>query len=80
MIAEDYLRDREQENKRFLGGEMLNIGEAYKAVDMARKEEREKALIAYQKMILRCQKCTKACSSQCGTDCLTNKFKELLNK
>lgn len=73
MTAEDYLRDREQENKRFFGSEGLNIGEAYQAVNMARKEEREKALTAYQNMILRCQKCTKACSFQCSTNCLTNK-------
>ena len=44
MTAEDYLRYKEQENKRFFGSESLNIGEAYKAVKMARKEEREKAI------------------------------------
>lgn len=42
MTAEDYLRYKEQENKRLFGSESLNIGEAYKAVKMARKEEREK--------------------------------------
>ena len=44
MTAEDYLRYKEQENKRFFGSESLNIGEAYKAVKMARIEEREKAI------------------------------------
>ena len=42
MTAEDYLRYEEQENKRILGLELLNIGDAYKALKMARKEEREK--------------------------------------
>ena len=41
MTAEDYLRYKEQENKRIFGSESLNIGEAYKALKMARKEERE---------------------------------------
>ena len=80
MTAEDYLRDREQENKRFFGTEMLNIGEAYKALKMARNEEREKALMAYQKMVSICQNCKDVCSHKCGTDCLVNKFKELLNE
>ena len=44
MTAEDYLRYKEKENKRLFGSESLNIGEAYKAVKMARKEEREKAI------------------------------------
>ena len=44
MTAEDYLRYEEQENKRILGLELLNIGDAYKALKMARKEEREKAI------------------------------------
>mgnify|MGYP003590546916 CR=1 FL=1 len=42
MTAEDYLRYKEQENKRLFGSESINIGEAYKEVKMARKEEREK--------------------------------------
>ena len=51
MTAEDYLRYKEQENKRFFGSESLNIGEAYKAVKMARKEEREKSIIAARTII-----------------------------
>ena len=51
MTAEDYLRYKEQENKRFFGSESLNIGEAYKAVKMARIEEREKYMIAARTII-----------------------------
>ena len=47
MTPGDYLRLKEQENKRFFGSEMLNIGEAYKAVKMARDEEREKRYMCF---------------------------------
>ena len=49
--AEDYLRSREQENKRLFGNESINIGEAYKAVEMARREEREKILLDIKKYL-----------------------------
>ena len=42
MIAEEYIKHRGQDNKRFFGTEMLNVGEAYEAIDIARREEREK--------------------------------------
>ena len=48
MKAEDYLRAKEQENKRFFGSEMLNIGEAYKALKMAREEMKNKAIMAHR--------------------------------
>jgi len=48
MTPEEYLRAKEQENKRFFGSEMLNIGEAYKALKMAREEMKNKAIMAHR--------------------------------
>ena len=61
MTPEDYLRYKEQENKRFFGSEWLNIGEAYKAVKMAREEMKEKAIMAHRE----CCDCYNGCGGTC---------------
>lgn len=80
MAPGDYLRLKEQESKRMFGSEGLNIGEAYKAVKMARDEERENAIFAFSEVWNKCEGCKDAMTAKCGKKCLENKFKELLNK
>lgn len=80
MTTGDYLRLKEQENKRMFGSEGLNIGEAYKAVKMAREEERENAICAFNEVWNKCEGCKDAMTAKCGKKCFENKFKELLNK
>ena len=53
---------------------------ALTAVGFARKEEREKALLAFSEVSKYCDKCNKKCSSDCSISCLEGKFKELINK
>jgi hypothetical protein len=50
------------------------------AVSMARKEEREKAVNALKTILSACNDCKDFYSVQCGTCCIIDKFKELLNK
>ena len=83
MTTGDYLRLKEQENKRMFGSEGLNIGEAYKAVKMAREEERENAICAFNEVWNKCEGCEgckDAMTAKCGKKCFEKKFKELLNK
>ena len=77
MTAEEYLKSNKFQKPGY-AGYYVALYDAREAVKMARREERERALTAYQKMLSICPKCTKACSPKCGTDCLIGKFKELL--
>ena len=79
MKAEDYLRSREQENKRFFGSEGLNIGEAYQAVNMAREEDRKKAICFFEEVLNKCDGCRHSMSAKCGKDCLIRRLKELVS-
>ena len=79
MKAEDYLRAREQENKRFFGSEGLNIGEAYQAVNMAREEDRKKAICFFEEVLNKCDGCKDSMSAKCGKDCLIRRLKELVS-
>lgn len=51
MIAEEFIRHRGKYNKRFFGKEMLSTGEAYEAIALARKEEREKMKTLFFKKV-----------------------------
>jgi hypothetical protein len=83
MTAEEYIksmnyapfhyRDRERANKNISIFAMM-------AVSMARKEEREKAVNALKTILSACNDCKDFYSVQCGTCCIIDKFKELLNK
>ena len=46
--AEDYVRSKAAENMRFFGNEdeSINLGQAYKAIEMARDEERKRIFSA----------------------------------
>ena len=74
MTAEEYIKIA------FKG--VGNIIRARRLVKIARQEEREKAISAFSKVLLKCggSECKDACSTNCGTDCLIKKFTELLNK
>ena len=64
MTTGDYLRLKEQENKRMFGSEGLNIGEAYKAVKMVREEERENAICAFNEVWNKCEGCKDAMTAK----------------
>jgi hypothetical protein len=59
---------------------MLYKEDIIKAVEMARKEEKEKAISAFSKVLSECGgcDCKDACSVKCGNDCLIEKFTELI--
>jgi hypothetical protein len=50
------------------------------AREQAVKEERERALNAFEKVNLMCEACNKKCSVECGEDCLKNHFIKLLTE
>lgn len=79
MKAEDYLRTMEEENERFIELKMLNIGDGYKAVDIARKEEREKAINAFKLVLEYAVKRTNE-GVHIELNVLMEQFKKLLNK
>lgn len=88
MKAEDYIKRSEFSNgfiDNSFNGQLdravVASSTAMNAIQMARKEEREKAIEAFREVSTNeCCNCKDACSVRCGTDCLLNKLKELLNK
>ena len=55
--------------------------QAKQAIYIARREEREKSVEAFKKVISECgSKCERTCSYFCNDECLIEKFEELLNE
>ena len=83
MTAEEYIKNYDTKychvRDRFLANINI-ICFACHAAYLARKEEREKALLAFSEVSKYCEKCNKKCSSDCSISCLEDKFKELINK
>ena len=48
------------------------------STELARKEEREKAVAALRQVIAWCGECENKCYTSCGDECLIDKFNELL--
>lgn len=77
MTAEEYLETRRCNSAVSNKFDMCYMDAAYKAIEMARKEEREKAWKAFKDVC-----CSKYCVTPCD-ECRSqnvNIFKELLNQ
>ena len=85
MTADEYINNNTQSHWLLIKGvggyeDCVLTEIAFKAIEMARKEERDKAMYSFKKILNQCTDCKDSCSAKCGKECLENKFKEFLNK